>query len=88
VGIWNAHPRSKFLTRIPNSKFQIPNMRFIHFYLVTYFILLIAAGLALWRAGVLARIDEMWLALAIVIAATPAIILTIMSMTETTIRRE
>ena len=63
-------------------------MRFIHFYLLAYFSLLIAAAVALWRAGVLARIDEMWLALAIAVAATPAIILAIMSMTETTITRE
>jgi hypothetical protein len=63
-------------------------MRFIHFYLLAYFTLLIVAGVALWRAGVLARIDEMWLALAIVVAATPAIILAIMSFTDTTITRE
>ncbi len=67
---------------------QNPNMRFIHFYLIAYFTLLIAAGVALWRAGVLARIDEMWLALAIVVAATPAIILAIMSLTETTLTRD
>jgi hypothetical protein len=38
-------------------------MRFIHFYLIGYFVLVAGAALALWQAGVLARISPMWLAL-------------------------
>ena len=38
-------------------------MRFIHFYLIGYFTLLLGAGLALWQAGVLARISGIWLAI-------------------------
>lgn len=38
-------------------------MRFIHLYLIGYFILVVGATLALWQAGVLARVDGVWLAI-------------------------
>ena len=38
-------------------------MRFIHLYLVGYFILVVGAVLALWQAGVFARISAIWLAI-------------------------
>jgi len=38
-------------------------MRFIHLYLIGYFILVIGAALALWQAGVLARVGGVWLAI-------------------------
>lgn len=43
-------------------------MRFIHFYLIGYFILVIGAVLALWQSGVLARISGIWLAIGLLIA--------------------
>ena len=36
-------------------------MRFIHLYLIGYFVLVIGAGLALWQAGVLHRISAIWI---------------------------
>jgi hypothetical protein len=36
-------------------------MRFIHLYLIGYFVLVIGAGLALWQAGVLQRISAIWI---------------------------
>jgi len=36
-------------------------MRFIHLYLVGYFILVVGAVLALWQAGVFARVSAIWL---------------------------
>ena len=39
-------------------------MRFIHLYLVGYFVLVVGAGLALWQAGVLAACPAIWLAIA------------------------
>ena len=63
-------------------------MRFVHLYLIGYFILLIGAGLALWRAGVLARIDNTWLAIAIIIAVGLGIVLAATSVRPTTITRE
>jgi len=35
-------------------------MRFIHLYLIGYFILVIGAGLALWQAGAVRHISPMW----------------------------
>ena len=37
-------------------------MRFIHLYLIGYFVLVLGAVLALWQAGVFARVSAIWLA--------------------------
>jgi hypothetical protein len=58
-------------------------MKFVHLYLIGYFILLIGAGLALWNAGVLARVDAMWLAISIVIAVGLGIVLAVTSVRPT-----
>jgi hypothetical protein len=42
-------------------------MRFIHLFLIGYFILIIGVALALWRSGVLARIDPIWIAISAII---------------------
>ena len=54
-------------------------MRFIHLYLVGYFLVLIGAVLALWQAGILARISGVWLAIGVVIAFGLGIILAVTS---------
>ena len=38
-------------------------MRFIHLYLIGYFVLVLGAVLALWQAGVFARVGAIWLAI-------------------------
>ena len=38
-------------------------MRFIHLYLIGYFVLVLGAVLALWQAGVFARVSAIWLAI-------------------------
>jgi hypothetical protein len=38
-------------------------MRFIHLYLIGYFVLVVGAVLALWQAGVFARVGAIWLAI-------------------------
>jgi hypothetical protein len=38
-------------------------MRFIHLYLIGYFILVVGAVLALWQAGAFARVSAIWLAI-------------------------
>lgn len=43
-------------------------MRFIHLFLIGYFVLLIGFGLALWKAGVLARVDSIWIGIGVIIA--------------------
>jgi hypothetical protein len=35
-------------------------MRFIHLYLVGYFVLILGAAMALWQGGVLGRLPPMW----------------------------
>ncbi|HUR53347.1 MAG TPA: hypothetical protein VMZ71_04415 [Gemmataceae bacterium] len=52
-------------------------MRFIHLYLVGYFILVIGAGLALWQAGVVQRIPAVWLGIAAIIVVGLGIVLAV-----------
>ena len=43
-------------------------MKFLKIYLIGYFILLLGAGLALWRSGILRQIPGVWLAIGAIIA--------------------
>jgi hypothetical protein len=52
-------------------------MRFIHLYLIGYFVLIIGAGMALYQSGVLARMDAMWVVISLVIAAGLGIMLAV-----------
>jgi hypothetical protein len=52
-------------------------MRFIHLYLIGYFVLVVGAVLALWQAGVLARISGTWIAIGVVIAVGLGIMLAV-----------
>jgi hypothetical protein len=63
-------------------------MRFVHLYLIGYFVLLIGAGLALWQAGVLGRIPAIWIFISIVVAVGLGIVLAASSVSATTITRE
>jgi hypothetical protein len=63
-------------------------MRFIHLYLVGYFILLIGAGLALWQAGVLSRIPANWLLISAIVVVGLGILLAVSSVRPTTVTRE
>ncbi len=54
-------------------------MRFIHLYLIGYFILVIGAGLALWQAGVLARIPPVWLLITALIVVGLGVVLAVSS---------
>ena len=63
-------------------------MRFIHLYLIGYFVLLLGAGLALWQAGVLARIPGVWLLISAVIAVGLGIVLAVTSVQPRITTRE
>jgi hypothetical protein len=52
-------------------------MRFIHLYLIGYFVLVVGAVLALWKAGVLARVSGTWLAIGMVIVLGLGIMLAV-----------
>jgi hypothetical protein len=54
-------------------------MRFIHLFLVGYFILVVGAVMALWQAGVLARVSGLWVAIGIIIAVGLGIMLAVSS---------
>ena len=52
-------------------------MRFVHLYLIGYFVLVIGAGLALWQAGVLARMSGIWILISAIIVAGLGIMLAV-----------
>ena len=54
-------------------------VRFIHLYLIGYFLLIVGAILALWKAGVLYRISGTWLAIGLLIAFGLGIMLAVTS---------
>ena len=63
-------------------------MRFIHLYLIGYFVLVIGAGLALWQAGVLSRIPAIWLLISAIIVIGLGLLLAVSSVRPTTVTRE
>jgi hypothetical protein len=63
-------------------------MRFIHLYLIGYFVLVLGAGLALWEAGVLHRISPLWVLIGSLIVIGLGILLAVTSVRPTTITRE
>jgi len=54
-------------------------MRFIHLFLVGYFLLLVGAVMALWQAGILARISPLWIAIGVIISFGLGIMLAVSS---------
>jgi hypothetical protein len=54
-------------------------MRFIHLYLIGYFVLVLGAVMALWQAGILSRVSGAWVAIAMIIAAGLGIMLAVTS---------
>jgi len=63
-------------------------MRFIHIYLVGYFILVAGASLALWQAGFFARIPAIWMLISALVVIGLGILLAVTSVRSTTITRE
>jgi hypothetical protein len=54
-------------------------MRFIHLFLIGYFILIVGVGLALWQAGVLNRVAPIWLGIGTIVAVGLGIMLAVSS---------
>jgi hypothetical protein len=54
-------------------------MRFIHLFLVGYFILVVGVGLALWQTGLLARVSPIWIAIGALIALGVGIMMAVSS---------
>ena len=62
-------------------------MRFIHLYLIGYFVLVAGAVLALWQSGVLAHVSGVWLAIGMVITIGLGIMLAV-TVGKPTVTRE
>jgi hypothetical protein len=56
-----------------------PSMKFMQIYLVGYFVLLLGAGLALWKAHILQQIPGVWLAIGALMAIGFGIMLAVAS---------
>jgi len=54
-------------------------VRFIHLYLVGYFVLLFGAGLALWQAGVVQRLPAAWLGVGVFVVVGLGVVLALTS---------
>jgi hypothetical protein len=54
-------------------------MKFIHLFLVGYFILVLGVGLALWQSGVLGRIAPIWIGVGALVAIGLGIMLAVSS---------
>jgi hypothetical protein len=52
-------------------------MRFVHWYLIGYFIVLIGAVAALWYGGVLRQLSPVWVLIGLVIAVGLGVMLSI-----------
>ena len=63
-------------------------MRFIHLYLIGYFVLILGAGLALWEAGILGRIPAIWILISAIVVLGLGLLLAFTSVRPTTITRE
>jgi hypothetical protein len=54
-------------------------MRFIHLFLVGYFILALGVGLALWQTGVLSHVAPIWIGVGALVAIGLGIMLSVSS---------
>jgi hypothetical protein len=54
-------------------------MRFIHLFLVGYFIVMLGLGLALWQTGVLSHVAPIWIGIGALVAIGVGIMLSVSS---------
>ena len=54
-------------------------MRFIHLFLVGYFVLILGVGLALWQTGVLSRVAPIWIGIGVLVAIGIGIMMSVSS---------
>ena len=54
-------------------------MKFIHLFLIGYFILVIGVSLALWQTGVLAHVAPIWLGIGALVAVGAGIMMAVAS---------
>jgi hypothetical protein len=54
-------------------------MKFIHLFLIGYFILIFAAGLALWQTGLIQRVAPIWIGIGALVAIGVGIMMAVSS---------
>jgi hypothetical protein len=54
-------------------------MKFIHLFLVGYFVLVVGIALALWQTGILNRVAPIWIAIGVIVAAGVGIMMAVSS---------
>jgi hypothetical protein len=54
-------------------------MKFIHLFLVGYFVLIVGVGLALWQMGVLGKVAPIWIVISVIVAAGVGIMISVSS---------
>jgi len=54
-------------------------MRFIHLFLIGYFVLILGVGLALWQLGMLSHVAPIWIAIGILVTIGVGIMLAVSS---------
>lgn len=54
-------------------------MKFIHLFLVGYFILVVGVGLALWQLGALSKVAPIWIAIGVIVAVGVGIMMSVSS---------
>ena len=54
-------------------------MRFIHLFLVGYFVLVLGVGLALWQTGMLSRVAPIWIGIGALVSIGLGIMLSVSS---------
>ena len=54
-------------------------MRFIHLFLVGYFVLIVGVGLGLWQTGLLSRVAPIWIGIGALVAIGIGIMLSVSS---------
>jgi hypothetical protein len=54
-------------------------MKFIHLFLIGYFILIVGIGLALWQTGVLSRLAPIWIVISAIVAVGVGIMMAVSS---------
>ena len=54
-------------------------MKFIHLFLVGYFVLIVGVGLALWQLGVLSKVAPIWIAIGVIVTVGVGIMMSVSS---------
>ena len=52
-------------------------MRFIHLFLIGYFVMILGIGVALWHTGVLSRVAPIWIGIGILVAVGLGIMISV-----------